>query len=80
MKFWQPVRMREILKHLEKSTSVRVGTSNAEAAEASPVVLLCAKPQRRPRLSGRQVPLRWQAAISIAAGLSVAALQKMAPK
>ncbi|MEI8293954.1 MAG: pyrroline-5-carboxylate reductase [bacterium] len=69
-----------LLENLKNATSVRVVNSNAEAAAAAPVVLLCVKPQEAVaaiRQAGSA--LDGKLLISIAAGLDVASLQKMAP-
>jgi pyrroline-5-carboxylate reductase len=71
----------EILQNLHNATSVRVATSNEEAAAGAPVVLLCVKPQEAAtaiRQAGKA--LDGKLLISIAAGLSLATLEKMAPK
>jgi len=71
----------EILKNLHNATSVRVVTSNEEAASAAPVVILCVKPQEAAiAIQQTGVALDGKLLISIAAGLSVATLEKMAPK
>jgi pyrroline-5-carboxylate reductase len=71
----------DILQSLHNATSVRVATSNEEAASAAPVVMLCVKPQEA-SLAIQQAgsALEGKLLISIAAGLSVATLEKMAPK
>jgi pyrroline-5-carboxylate reductase len=71
----------EILKTLHDATSVRVVTSNEEAASAAPVVILCVKPQEAAvAIQQAGAALDGKLLISIAAGLSVATLEKMAPK
>ena len=71
----------EILKNLHNATSVRVVTSNEEAASAAPVVILCVKPQEAAiAIQQAGAALDGKLLISIAAGLSVATLEKMAPK
>ena len=70
-----------ILQSLCDATSVRVTTSNEEAAGAAPVVMLCVKPQEAEaaiRQAGES--LDGKLLISIAAGLSMTTLAKMAPK
>jgi pyrroline-5-carboxylate reductase len=70
----------EILKTLHNATSVRVVTSNEEAASAAPVVILCVKPQEAAvAIQQAGAALDGKLLISIAAGLSVATLEKMAP-
>ncbi len=70
----------EILKTLHNATSVRVVTSNKEAASAAPVAILCVKPQEAAiAIQQAGAALDGKLLISIAAGLSVATLEKMAP-
>jgi pyrroline-5-carboxylate reductase len=58
-----------------------VATSNEEAAEAAPVVILCVKPQEAAiAIQQAGAALSGKLLISIAAGLNVATLEKMAPK
>jgi pyrroline-5-carboxylate reductase len=60
---------------------VRVVTSNEEAAGAAPVVILCVKPQEAATaIQQAGAALDGKLLISIAAGLSLATLGKMAPK
>jgi len=71
----------DILQSLHNATSVRVATSNDEAASAAPVVMLCVKPQEAAvAIQQAGSALEGKLLISIAAGLSVATLEKMAPK
>lgn len=71
----------DILQSLHDATSVRVVTSNEEAASAAPVVILCVKPQEAATaIQQAGAALDGKLLISIAAGLSVATLGKMAPK
>ncbi len=70
-----------ILQSLRDATSVRVTTSNEEAAGAAPVVILCVKPQEAAtaiRQAGES--LNGKLLISIAAGITVATLAKLAPE
>jgi pyrroline-5-carboxylate reductase len=70
-----------ILESLHNTTSVRVATSNEEAAGAAPVVILCVKPQEAAiAIQQAGAALDGKLLISIAAGLNVAALEKLAPK
>jgi pyrroline-5-carboxylate reductase len=70
-----------ILQSLHNATSVRVATSNEEAAGAAPVVMLCVKPQEASvAIQQAGSALEGKLLISIAAGLSVATLEKMAPR
>lgn len=71
----------DILQNLHNATSVRVTTSNAEAAASAPVAILCVKPQEA-AAAIEQVgnALEGKLLLSIAAGLSLASLEKMAPK
>ena len=70
-----------ILQSLQGATSVSVTTSNEEAASAAPVVILCVKPQEAAAaIQQSGAALDGKLLISIAAGLSVATLEKMAPK
>jgi pyrroline-5-carboxylate reductase len=70
-----------ILQSLQDATSVRVTTSNEEAAGAAPVLILCVKPQEAATAIGQAgAALDGKLLISIAAGLSQATLEKMAPK
>jgi pyrroline-5-carboxylate reductase len=58
-----------------------VATSNEEAAGAAPVVILCVKPQEAAiAIQQAGAVLDGKLLISIAAGLNVATLEKMAPK
>lgn len=71
----------DILQSLHDATSVRVVTSNEEAAGAAPVVILCVKPQEAATaIQQAGAALDGKLLISIAAGLSLATLGKMAPK
>ena len=71
----------DILQSLHNATSVRVATSNEQAAAAAPVVMLCVKPQEAAlAIQQAGAALDGKLLISIAAGLSVATLEKMAPK
>lgn len=71
----------DILQSLHNATSVRVATSNEQAASAAPVVMLCVKPQEAAlAIQQAGAALDGKLLISIAAGLSVATLEKMAPK
>ena len=71
----------DILQSLHDATSVRVVTSNEEAAGAAPVVILCVKPQEAATaIQQAGAGLDGKLLISIAAGLSLATLGKMAPK
>ena len=71
----------DILQSLHDATSVRVVTSNEEAAGAAPVVVLCVKPQEAATaIQQAGAALDGKLLISIAAGLSLATLGKMAPK
>jgi pyrroline-5-carboxylate reductase len=71
----------EILQSLHDATSVRISTSNPEAVEAAPVVILCVKPQEAAiALEQAGSSLEGKLLISIAAGLSLSTLAKMAPK
>ena len=71
----------DVLQSLHNATSVCVSTSNEKAAGAAPVVMLCVKPQEA-TLAIEQAgsALDGKLLISIAAGLSLATLEKMAPK
>ena len=71
----------DVLQSLHNATSVCVATSNDKAAGAAPVVMLCVKPQEA-ALAIQQAgsALDGKLLISIAAGLSVATLEKMAPQ
>jgi pyrroline-5-carboxylate reductase len=70
-----------ILQSLQDATSVRVTTSNEEATGAAPVLILCVKPQEAATAIGQGgAALDGKLLISIAAGLSVATLEKMAPR
>lgn len=71
----------QMLQSLRDSTAIRVTASNAEAAAAAPVVILCVKPQEAAaaiRQAG--TALEGKLLISIAAGLTIAALENLAPK
>ena len=71
----------DILQSLHNATSVRVATSNEQAASAAPVVMLCVKPQEAAvAIQQAGAALDGKLLISIAAGLSLATLEKMAPK
>jgi pyrroline-5-carboxylate reductase len=71
----------DILQSLQDATSVRVVTSNEEAAGSAPVVILCVKPQEAATaIQQAGAALDGKLLISIAAGLSVATLGRMAPK
>lgn len=71
----------DILQSLHDATSVRVVTSNEEAATAAPVVILCVKPQEAATaIQQAGAALDGKLLISIAAGLSLSTLGKMAPK
>ena len=71
----------QMLQSLQDSTSARVTTSNEEAAAAAPVVILCVKPQEAATaIKQAGAALDGKLFISIAAGLTVATLEKMAPK
>jgi len=71
----------QMLQSLQASTSVRVTTSNEEAAAAAPVVILCVKPQEAAAaIQQAGAALDGKLLISIAAGLTIANLEKMAPK
>ena len=71
----------DILQSLHDATSVRVVTSNEEAAAAAPVVILCVKPQEAATaIQQAGAALDGKLLISIAAGLSLSTLGKMAPK
>ena len=70
----------EILRNIHDATLVRVVTSNEEAAGAAPVTILCVKPQEAATaIQQAGAALNGKLLISIAAGLSVATLKKMAP-
>jgi hypothetical protein len=70
-----------ILQSLQDATSVRVTTSNEEAAGAAPILILCVKSQEAATAIGQAgAALNGKLLISIAAGLTLAALEKMAPK
>jgi pyrroline-5-carboxylate reductase len=71
----------DILQSLHNATSVRVATSNEQGAGAAPVVMLCVKPQEAAvAIQQAGAALDGKLLISIAAGLSLATLEKMAPK
>lgn len=71
----------QMLQSLQESTSVRVTTSNEEAAAAAPIVILCVKPQEAATaINQTAAALNGKLLISIAAGLTVATLEKMTPK
>jgi pyrroline-5-carboxylate reductase len=70
----------DLLQSLRDATSVQVVTSNAEATALAPVVILCVKPQdAATAMSQAAASLSGKLLISIAAGLSIEVLQKMAP-
>ncbi|MBU6182004.1 MAG: pyrroline-5-carboxylate reductase [Verrucomicrobia bacterium] len=71
----------EILQSLKDATSVCVVPSNFDAAAAAPVSILCVKPQEcAAALAQAGEALEGKLLVSIAAGLGIDALQKMAPK
>lgn len=70
----------EMLQSLSDATSVRVVSSNAEAAVAAPVAILCVKPQEcAAALKQAGGGLDGKLLVSIAAGLDISALQSMSP-
>ena len=71
----------QMLQGLQDSTAVRVTTSNEEAAKEAPIVLLCVKPhEAATAIEQAGIGLDGKLLISIAAGLTLGTLEKMAPR
>lgn len=71
----------QMLQGLQDSTAVRVTTSNKTAAQEAPTVLLCVKPQEAATaIEQAGAGLDGKLLISIAAGLTLGTLEKMAPR
>jgi len=70
----------ELLENLSDATGVNVVSTNAEAAAAAPVVVLCVKPSdAEAALAEADVALHGKLLISIAAGLTLESLHNLAP-
>ena len=71
----------QMLQGLQESTAVRVTTSNEIATKEAPIVLLCVKPQEAATaIEQAGAGLDGKLLISIAAGLTLGTLEKMAPR
>ena len=70
-----------LLESLRTSTGVHVTSSNAEAAASAPVVMLCVKPGDVPAaLEQAGGALDGKLLVSIAAGVTLLSLKKLAPR
>jgi len=70
----------ELLQSLRDATSIKVVSENAEAAAKAEVLILCVKPQDAAKaLKQTGEALKNKLLVSIAAGLSLETLQKLAP-
>jgi pyrroline-5-carboxylate reductase len=70
-----------MLQGLQDSTAVRVTTSNEKAAKEAPIVLLCVKPhEAATAIEQAGAGVDGKLLISIAAGLTLGTLEKMAPR
>jgi pyrroline-5-carboxylate reductase len=70
----------DLLQNLRDTTSVNISDSNAQAASAAPVVVLCVKPQDAAKaLSQCGESLKGKLVISIAAGLDLETLRHHCP-
>jgi pyrroline-5-carboxylate reductase len=69
-----------LLQSLHEATGVKGVSSNAEATQIAPVIILCVKPQdAASALEQTNGNLKGKLLLSIAAGLTIKSLQKMAP-
>lgn len=70
----------ELLENLSDATGVKVVSTNAEAAAAAPVIVLCVKPHDvAAALSEADDALHGKLLVSIAAGLTIDSLRVLAP-